>query len=103
MNKLSTAAEEYQPPTAAVGSGINSALDPPSGVVIHFCRPTTPDSLVSMSRTPRQSGLAQARLQAMSGAQAQGAPTRIPAALIDLLEGDAVGHLACLRANSTPM
>jgi len=38
----------------------------------------------------------------MSEAQAQVSPARIPAALIDLLEGDALGHLATIRANGAP-
>jgi PPOX class probable F420-dependent enzyme len=38
----------------------------------------------------------------MSEAQAKGSAARIPAALIDLLEGDALGHLATIRANGTP-
>jgi PPOX class probable F420-dependent enzyme len=38
----------------------------------------------------------------MSDAQAEGAPARIPAALMDLLEGDALAHLATVRADGTP-
>jgi PPOX class probable F420-dependent enzyme len=38
----------------------------------------------------------------MSEAQTQGSKARIPAALMDLLEGDALGHLATVRANGTP-
>ena len=38
----------------------------------------------------------------MSNATPKGANPHIPAALIDLLEGDALGHLATVRANGTP-
>jgi PPOX class probable F420-dependent enzyme len=38
----------------------------------------------------------------MAEARAQGSQARIPAALIDLLEGGALGHLATVRADGTP-
>jgi len=38
----------------------------------------------------------------MAEARAQGSQARIPAALIDLLEGSALGHLATVRADGTP-
>ncbi len=38
----------------------------------------------------------------MSNATPKDADPQIPAALIDLLEGDALGHLATVRANGTP-
>ncbi len=38
----------------------------------------------------------------MSEAQAEGSAARIPATLIDLLEGDALGHLATVRVDGTP-
>src|ERR1700730_897775 len=38
----------------------------------------------------------------MSNAQSKEAPAGIPAALVDLLEGDALGPLATIRANGTP-
>ena len=38
----------------------------------------------------------------MSTAQSKDASSAIPTALIDLLESDALGHLATIRANGTP-
>jgi PPOX class probable F420-dependent enzyme len=38
----------------------------------------------------------------MSNAQSKDAPAGIPVALMDLLESDALGHLATVRANGTP-
>jgi PPOX class probable F420-dependent enzyme len=38
----------------------------------------------------------------MSNARSKDANPHIPTALIDLLEGDALGHLATVRANGTP-
>ena len=38
----------------------------------------------------------------MSNATPKGANPHIPAALVDLLEGDVHGHLATIRANGTP-
>jgi PPOX class probable F420-dependent enzyme len=38
----------------------------------------------------------------MSDVKAQGSAARIPAALMDLLESDALAHLATLRASGTP-
>jgi PPOX class probable F420-dependent enzyme len=55
-----------------------------------------------MGTTRRRLDRAPTTLHVMSEAQAHGSTARIPAALMDLLEGDALGHLATVRANGTP-